>query len=522
MNLVPTITCLTHGLYRKKEIRAIETLALASLPVGELMRAAGKATSDLVQSRIKAQDGTLLILAGPGNNGGDALEAAHLLAAQAYTIHVALCCDPKLYSLEASLSLQMARASQVVFVSIEQILTNSSPAYALVIDGLFGIGLSRAITAESDLGKLILHVNRISEQFAIPVLALDVPSGLDADCGQTIGPHGIAIKAHTTLSFIADKPGLHTAAGKDYAGHVLLAELGIAGSSFPPPPGVLSHAAMFTQLLKPRLRDSHKGSYGEVLVIGGASGMAGAAILAASAALHCGAGRVYVGFIESTPLYETRHPELMCRLAAELDFSTPCIVIGPGLGQSEHAKALLAQALQLAPRIVLDADALNLIALSTSLQSLLLARGQAQNSSILTPHPLEAARLLGVSTAQVQTDRWQAACDLARKFQATIILKGAGSIIATPEQPLCINSSGNPALASGGTGDVLAGVCGALLAQQLNANDAARMAAWLHGHAADQLVEYGCGPIGLTASELIPVIRSSLNQLQKKERPLCT
>ncbi|MFZ6748247.1 NAD(P)H-hydrate dehydratase [Undibacterium sp. Ren11W] len=521
MKPVSPLTCLTRGVYRKAAIRAIEEAALASVPVGELMRAAGKAASDLVQANLTPRDGAILILAGPGNNGGDALEAAQLLAAQAYSVHIALCGDSMHFSMEAGLSLQQAQASPAIFIKVEQVLNDPLAAYALVIDGIFGIGLSREITTDSELGKLIQHINRLSKQFAIPVLALDVPSGLDADSGQLIGQHGIAIKAHTTLTFIADKPGLHTAAGQDYAGQVLLAELGIASSYFPPPPGVLSHSAMFAEVLKPRLLDSHKGSYGEVLVIGGANGMAGAPILAASAALYCGAGRVYVGFMESPPQYDPQHPELMCRLAAGLDFSKPCVVIGPGLGNSEQAASLLATALQQAPRIVLDADALNLIAGSAPLQALLQARShtQAQNQkiSIMTPHPLEAAHLLGVSTAQVQADRWQAACDLANKFQATIILKGAGSIIATPQMPLCINTSGNPALASGGTGDVLAGVCGALLAQQLDANDAARMATWLHGRAADQLVENGYGPIGLTASELIPAIRKCLNQLQNTD-----
>ena len=512
----PTIS-FTHALYRKAEIRAIEATALAGLPLGELMRAAGKAASEQVQTKFTPRDGAILILAGPGDNGGDALETGQLLAARGYTVDIVQCGDSLLYSAAASLSLQQARASQAIFISLAQIIENPAPAYALVIDGLFGIGLSRAITADSICGQLIQYINRLAEKFAIPVLALDVPSGLDADTGQVIAPHGVAIEADSTLSFIANKVGLHTAAGRDCAGQVLLADLGLAHSDFPAAPGILSHAAMFAGLLPARRFDSHKGSYGEVMVIGGAHGMMGAAILAASAALYCGAGRVYVGFIDAAPAYDAQHPELMCRLASELDFSKACVVIGPGLGNSELAASLLARALQQAPNIVLDADALNLIALSAPLRALLLARSQSQQSSIMTPHPLEAARLLGLNAAQVQADRWQAACDLTMQFQATIILKGAGSIIATAQQPLCINTSGNPALASGGTGDVLAGVCGALLAQQMAANDAARMAAWLHGCAADQLVENACGAIGLTASELIPAIRTCLNQLQKKQ-----
>ncbi|MDE2427420.1 MAG: NAD(P)H-hydrate dehydratase, partial [Burkholderiales bacterium] len=346
----------------------------------------------------------------------------------------------------------------------------------------------------------------------IPILALDVPSGLNADTGQAVGNAETTICASHTITFIGNKPGLHTASGRDFAGNVIVADLGIASELFPAPTMYLNDVSIFEQHLAPRKFNSHKGSYGEVLIIGGSKGMAGAAMLAARAALHAGAGRTTIGFVENSPLYDSNYPEIMCRLASELTPRNEVVAIGPGLGQSEDATQLLLKMLNSDLSLVLDADALNLIAINPVLRSSLQTR-KAQ--SILTPHPLEAARLLGVSSETIQSDRVRAAKQLADCFQCVAVLKGSGSIISTPQQPLFINTTGNAALATGGTGDVLAGVCGALLAQGMNSLNAARVAVWAHGKSADELVSRGLGPNGLTAGEIIPQIRSVLNHLIK-------
>jgi hydroxyethylthiazole kinase-like uncharacterized protein yjeF len=203
----------------------------------------------------------------------------------------------------------------------------------------------------------------------------------------------------------------------------------------------------------------------------------------------------------------------MCRLAAELDFSAHTLVVGPGLGTSSAAVDVLTRAIDTSGPLVLDADALNLIATKPDLQQRLSTRN---GMAVMTPHPLEAARLLGTSSTAIQANRLAAARTIAARFNAIVILKGSGSIVARPDQSLVINTTGNPALATAGTGDVLAGICGALLAQGWPQWDTALAGAWLHGHAADMLVERGIGPIGLTAGELIPYVRDALNQITDK------
>ncbi|MBY0573463.1 MAG: NAD(P)H-hydrate dehydratase [Undibacterium sp.] len=267
-------------------------------------------------------------------------------------------------------------------------------------------------------------------------------------------------------------------------------------------------------LLAPRKVDSHKGDYGQVLVIGGQTGMSGAALLCGRAALFCGAGKVHIGFVDTQATLDILHPELMCGLASDQNFKQACVAIGPGLGTSKAAKAFLRLALEISETIVIDADALNLIAAHQDLMDLLTLRAAKNWRSILTPHPLEAARLLDLDVGEIQAQREQTVKALSEKFLATVILKGHASLIANSHN-VWINPSGNPALASGGTGDVLTGVCAALLAQGLSAADAACMACYLHGAAADDLVAQGLGPIGMTAGELIPAIRHKLNTLQK-------
>jgi hydroxyethylthiazole kinase-like uncharacterized protein yjeF len=227
-------------------------------------------------------------------------------------------------------------------------------------------------------------------------------------------------------------------------------------------------------------------------------------------ALMAGAGRVFAGFAGPVPAYDSLHPELMCRHADDLRADHGVVVIGPGLGMSRHAHDLLSRAVSSAPALVIDADALNLIAAEPALQSRL---AQRRAPSLLTPHPLEAARLLGTDVHAVQSDRLSAANALAQRYHATVILKGSGSIIADPGDIPVINATGNPALATAGSGDVLAGLCGALLAQGWPVRASALAATWLHGSAADQMVADGTGPIGATASELMPWIRNALNKL---------
>lgn len=501
----------SFALYNVAEIRQIEQTAFATLPSYTLMQRAGTAAADCAQQLLAAHapNAAILVLVGPGNNGGDALEAASQLAHCGWEVSIHFSCDPTRLPTDAQQALARAQASPAHFIG-DNIPTQNH--WALVIDGLFGIGLTRAIKGK--ISQLIEQINALH----CPVLALDVPSGLDADTGVIVGADvddkGIAIRATHTVTFIGNKAGLHTCEGRDYAGLVYVRDLDINADLFPTSSSHLNHIELFASALHLRRHNSHKGSYGDVAVLGGAHGMVGAAVLAARTAAKSGAGRVFLACIAESLSYDSAQPELMCRQAADFDFNSATIVAGPGLGMSRDAHDFLAKALAAHTPLVLDADALNLIAVEAGLQQKLFARKAA---TLLTPHPLEAARLLGLTTQQIQADRLAAARALAKKFNATTILKGSGSVIAAPDGKTVINTTGNPALATAGAGDVLSGLCGALLAQNWPVWETALAAVWLHGKAADNLVANGIGPIGLTASELIPEIRAALNQLVSEQ-----
>jgi len=502
-----------NELYTVAEIRQIEQAALAGLPAGTLMQRAGLAAAQLAL-QLPGIDAAarVLVLAGPGNNGGDALDVAARLAQAGLEVTVALYAAPGQQPPDARDALCRAQAGTA---RIDYPVDPAAAArlfaahWDLVIDGLFGIGLARPLAGA--MHDMVEFINTL----ACPVLALDVPSGLDADTGDIVGPGGIAVRASHTISFIADKPGLHTCHGRDHAGRVSVAPLDIDAALFPSARAFLNGTPLFAGALRPRAQNSHKGSFGDVAVLGGAHGMQGAPLLTARAALYCGAGRVYACFIDEAPGFDPMQPELMCRRAGDFDFSHATVVAGPGAGTALHARELLAQVIDMTIPLVLDADALNLVASDALLQQQLAAR---KGPTILTPHPLEAARLLAVSAGVIQADRLTAARQLAARLQAVVILKGSGSVIARPDGLAAVNTSGNPALASAGTGDVLAGVCGALLAQHLPPWEAALAAVWLHGHAADNLVSNGIGPVGLSAGELIPAIRTALNAAAGPQR----
>ncbi|MGZ5201639.1 MAG: NAD(P)H-hydrate dehydratase [Telluria sp.] len=496
-------------LYSVESIRTIERSAAAALGEGVLMQRAGRAAARFALELLGDQrDRPVLLVAGPGNNGGDALEtAANLREAgvEALVLHLAGGATP---SAEAAQACQRAKASGARF--IDDLPGDVRPG--LVVDGLFGIGLGRQL--EGRHAEVALRL----DTFGCPVLALDVPSGLDADTGAVVGTNDdrVAVTASHTITFIGDKPGLHTADGRDHAGSVRVDDLGIEARHFVPPAARLNGPELFTSDLEMARRphNTHKGSFGDVVVVGGAHGMTGAPVLAARGALLSGAGRVFVAALDPALAYDSVHAELMFRDAGSFDFDGRTVVAGPGMGEAPTATRLLAKVINGASPVVIDADALNHLSSDADLQGRL---AQRRAPTVLTPHPLEAARLLGVTSGVVQADRIEAARELAGRFDATVVLKGSGTVIAENEaNAVAINTTGNPGLATAGTGDVLSGVCGALLAQGWSAYTAALCAVWMHGAAADELVASGLGPIGLTAGELPVAIRSILNRLVRE------
>jgi ADP-dependent NAD(P)H-hydrate dehydratase / NAD(P)H-hydrate epimerase len=496
-------------LYSVAQVRAIEQAAAAQRAPGELMRRAGEAAAAYALELLGGfPTGVVLVLAGPGNNGGDALEVAANLAdlgAAVAVVHLAGTAP----STETQRALARARASRARFIDDigDEIGDDAGAPCCLVIDGLFGIGLARPLA-----GRARALVERIAGADC-PVLALDVPSGLDADTGAVIGrngvgPDGIAVAATHTITFLGNKPGLHTGDGGDHAGRVHVDRLGTDACM--PAQARLNGPQLFGAHLRARRRNTHKGSFGDVAVLGGARGMAGAALLAARAALFGGSGRVFVAALDAGLGIDPLQPEIMFRDAAGFAFEQRTVVAGPGMGDADNAKHLLAKVVDGSGPIVLDADALNLAAASEDLRARI---ARHDGPVVVTPHPLEAARLLGVTAAIVQADRLENARELAQRLNAVVVLKGAGSVIARPDGEVAINTTGNPGLATGGTGDVLAGLCGALLGQGWPAWEAALGAVWLHGAAADRLVDSGVGPIGMTAGELPRAIRAEFNAL---------
>lgn len=490
-----------NHLYTVAQLRAIEASAYAVLPPGTLMQRAGAAAAQFAMQLLgERRDRPVMVLAGPGNNGGDALELAANLADAGFDALVLHLPGQRDASIETATAHERARDGTVGFID----MLPPDGDWGLVVDGLFGIGLTRPIGDEYREAIAALADVRC------PILALDVPSGLDADTGAIIGPDGIAVRATHTITFLGDKPGLHTADGRDHAGLVHVEMLGVGPEHLPQSQARLGTDDVFAHLLVPRRHNTHKGSFGDVAIVGGAHGMAGAPVLAARGALLTGAGRVFVAMLDPGPGYDSMQPELMFRAADGFELDKRTLVIGPGMGGSASAMRLLAKALDSDSPLVIDADAITLIGASPDLLARLAARSA---QTILTPHPLEAARLLGKDAGEVQADRLQAARDMAVRTNATVILKGSGSVIAQPNGELVINPTGNAGLATAGSGDVLAGICGTLLAQGWQAWEAASGAAWIHGAAADLLVANGVGPIGLTAGELPAAARAVLNML---------
>jgi hydroxyethylthiazole kinase-like uncharacterized protein yjeF len=489
---------------RTAELRAVEESAKGA----PLMERAGLAAAQVARTMAGERGGTVLVLAGPGNNGGDGFVVARWLRVWFHAVVGVFRADPQRLPADAAAAYQ-------AFCAAGGTTVDRVPAHwsgPLVVDGLFGIGLARPLSAE--YATLVEQANALGA----PILALDVPSGLSAETGAAPGP---AIRAAATATFIALKPGLLTGDGIDLCGEVSVHPLELAPESLASARGrrldwqVLARA--LPETLGRRQRNVHKGTFGTLAIVGGAEGMTGAPVLAARAASKLGAGKALIGFAASEhPAVDWGAPELMLRSAsAVLAAPFDACVVGPGLSTSASAAELLMRVLASPAPLVIDADALTLIAGERALASALAARSAP---ALLTPHPAEAARLLGTDTTAVQRNRLDAAQEIATKLRAHVVLKGAGSVLAHPDGDWDINASGSAALATAGSGDVLAGMAGAFLAQGIDAKTALRYAVCLHGAAADALVAAGTGPLGLVASELPDAARALVNAAARASR----
>ncbi|WP_048438707.1 bifunctional ADP-dependent NAD(P)H-hydrate dehydratase/NAD(P)H-hydrate epimerase [Caenimonas sp. SL110] len=441
--------------------RMIERAAASTLAPHTLMQRAGLSIAKLAMA-VAPHSKSIWIACGPGNNGGDGFEAAMHLLQWGKRVHATWLGDEARAPADALASFQRARDAGVVIAA-------EPPHHCdLAIDGLLGVGGSHPV--EGAMAQQVSLINALT----CPVLSIDLPTGLAADTGS-----GQSVHATHTLSLLTLKPGLFTHGGRDACGDIWFDDLGIALDAFdasatlsgPPDTTARPHA-------------SHKGSFGDVAIIGGAPGMSGAALLAASAALHGGAGRVFVALLDASGMaVDATRPELMFRAWASLDLTGQAVACGCGGGDA--VRAVLPKVISAAKALVLDADALNAIANDPQLQSRLQARGMRGRPTVLTPHPLEAARLLGSTTLQVQADRLAACREIASRYGCSVVLKGSGTIIADAGGRTSINPTGNARLATAGTGDVLAGLIAARLAAGDAAFEAAASAVFAHGLAAD-------------------------------------
>jgi hydroxyethylthiazole kinase-like uncharacterized protein yjeF len=482
-----------HSTLAARALDERATRALGGDPYVLMQRAGQAAWQHLLLHWPEAQ--RIVVVCGPGSNGGDGYvfaRHAHRAGRRVEVVHLPA-------HVPGNAVAQRACTDYVASGGHVTLFDGALPKADIVIDALFGIGLSRA--PDADAQSVIDAIN----MQAAPVFALDVPSGVDADRGSV---PGTAVVATRTLQFIVRHAGLHTGDALEYTGVLALDDLGLPADthdSVQAQASLLQQDAL-TRWLLPRRRNTHKGESGHVLCIGGDEGSGGAVALCAEAALRAGAGLVSVATraVHVAALL-SRRPEAMVRAVESTSDLMPLlarsdvVAIGPGLGWHDWGRALFQKAVRSAKPLVLDADALNL----------LVDMSQSLEDAILTPHPGEAARLLGCATADVQRDRFGAAAAIAQRHASVVVLKGAGTIVAAPDQVPRVIDAGNPGMAVGGMGDVLTGIIAALRAQGLSAFDAASAGALLHALAGDAAA--WDGERGLLPADLFPHVRRLAN-----------
>ncbi len=499
-------------LARAAEARAMDAATIDGSGLGDaslgmpgrvLMELAGSGTARLVRDRAGRQAGKAVVLCGAGNNGGDGYVIARHLADAGWTVRCLALCEPADLSGDAAPNavqfLAMGGEVRVVRGSPTERMRNWLQHANVVVDALFGTGLTRSV--EGPAAELIGLANAASHGLKV---AVDVPSGVAADSGAVLT---VAFRADLTATYGLEKVGLRLHPGAALAGEVQVVPIGLprsvvvsVGAS-----ARLVDASVVAQRLPERRRDGHKGTFGHVGVVGGLAGKEGAAILATLGALRGGAGLVTWNRPEPEAAMVLRPTEVMAHDSrARLDPRSEVLCVGPGLGTDDVARELLALALGSGRPLVLDADALNIVASSGA---------PVPGGAVLTPHPAEASRLLGVATEDVQAARLDAAEELARQTGATIVLKGASTLIASEDAPTALVPSSEPTLATGGTGDVLAGLVAALLGQGLAARDAALVGVWVHARAG-AMAGAGRGHQGSLASEIADHIPLAVGELR--------
>ena len=506
-----TTAALPRALYRAEQVRELDRIAIEEfgIPAETLMERAGIAAFDALRASWPAAR-RLSVVCGPGNNGGDGFVLARHAAAAGYSVRLALLGDVAgLRGAARGAHDRMAESGLAAQAYSAQILDGAD----VIVDALFGTGLDRDV--EGARAAAIEDMN----SSPAPVVALDIPSGLHADSGRVLG---VCVSAALSVSFIGLKQGMFTGEARNCCGRIAFDDLGVPAAIYSAVAASVWRADMASLrgILGKRGRSEHKGSFGHVLIIGGDEGFAGAARMAGEGAARSGAGLTSIATrVAHAGVLAGQRPELMCHGVEDLDALAPLlqratvVVAGPGLGRGEWGRAMLGAALACSQPLILDADALNLLAelparMPGAKQSAKQSTGQAR---VLTPHPGEAARLLGCSTAEIESDRFAAARTIGRRYGATVVLKGAGTLVCESGESIWACEGGNPGMGSGGMGDVLSGVIAALTAQGLDAALAARAGVVLHAAAADMAA--ADGERGMLAGDLMLPLRTLVNTL---------
>ncbi|MCG8070673.1 MAG: NAD(P)H-hydrate dehydratase [Candidatus Thiodiazotropha taylori] len=497
MRVMPFTDSLPYALYRADQVRQFDRIAIDEfeIPGENLMERAGVRAFDLLRHRWP-EVREILVVCGLGNNGGDGYVLARLALQAGISVRVLQLGDPGKIKGDALLK---AEAWMALGQPLEP-YQGLPGKPGLIVDAILGTGLERDL--RGDWKAAVEQIN----QHQAPVFALDIPSGLNSDSGRVMG---CAVKAAATISFIGLKQGMFTGNGPDCCGEVAFDALEIPAQIYARQ--LLACRRMdwskVSASVSRRERSSHKGSHGHLLVVGGDQGYSGAIRLAAEGGARSGAGLVTLAtHPEHAPWSNLGRPELMCRgVDADTDLTpllqqASCVVLGPGLGRTSWGERLYQQVTKTELPLLLDADALYWLA----------RQPDRRDNRLLTPHPGEAARLLGWDTQQVQSDRFAACEALQQRFGGVIVLKGAGTLVGSSgSQPVALCSDGNPGMASGGSGDVLSGVIGAFLAQGHALRDAAELGVCLHAAAGDKAARQG--EIGMLAGDLIDALRETLN-----------
>ncbi len=485
------------ALYHAKQIRLCEQRALDELGLGdeELMALAGQ-NAFLRLIELYPTVRKIMVFCGSGNNAGDGYVLARLAQEQGYTVFINQYKSIEKLPFPAQQAAIAAVAAGVVYECTEDFPEDIE----LIVDALLGIGLRGDV-----YGPIARAICQINES-KLPVLSLDVPSGLNADTGNVMG---VCVRASATISFIATKLGMLTADGPDYCGNIYYYSLGLTKCLETIKPAAYRLRRWSLSPLVKRPKNTHKGNYGHVLVVGSGLGMPGASYLSAQAALRVGAGLVTIAtrpehagkmlpLLPEAMIYGVTNPQ---QLALLIGRASICI-IGPGLGEDEWANLLFKEVIVSQIPMIIDASALRILAQDP----------QHDDNWVLTPHPGEAATLLHCTTADIQEDRYQSVIALQHKYGGTVILKGVGSLVCTNTADVYLCDAGNPGMASPGMGDALSGVIAGLCAQGLLLSEAAKLAVWLHAKAAD-CAALELGERGLLASDLMPYLHRFVNRL---------